>query len=325
MSTAIAQHSAPSTTPASLHTINAQAQSHNLPLAGYTVWYRLQRVRINYTVFKQALDLAGFTVTVNPPSYRTSLRRALMEYIQTATGMSTATDEDAPERALVRPIASSQKEWLCFVVVKEDLDLARFGIDSKTEIRLLLHKKTGALICSYDESGDEHSSVKSAALEEALKPFWDKYRETLCTTDVTIPVKNLLSGWGVRLSKLGGLYFIPAQHEAKVRVLQDMIGSLGGGCELAMIPVVDAAEFKGGMAGSIHDAIMDEVKEHIRKLEELQGQEKGPRDSTIAHRLAAYRDTREKATMYADMIGIQKQQIEGLLDALNDGAEQLLG
>ena len=145
----------------------------NLPLIGYTVFWRLAGIRVPHADLTTAVATADFSAHLpEPPSPRKALRRAIEAWLADRAvaggGPSLALDEEdegeddeyhlsasgghsIQQRALVRPI--NDKEWLVFVIVAEAVDLAGLGLSYGTNLRVLYHKASGGIAITTDAEG----------------------------------------------------------------------------------------------------------------------------------------------------------------------------
>ncbi len=142
----------------------------NLPLIGYTVFWRLAGIRVPHPELATAVATAGFTGFLpEPPSPCKALRRAIEAWISDraigSVGPALAADDEeegdddelsssggrVQQRALVRLI--NDKEWLVFVIVAEAVDLTGLGLSYGTSLRVLYHKASGGLAITTDAEG----------------------------------------------------------------------------------------------------------------------------------------------------------------------------
>jgi hypothetical protein len=132
---------------------------------GYTVFWRLSGIRVSHPDLERALQSTGFDKYLLVPSTpRVALRRALAEWIRAKQRIARTLqlqqdDEDQDmndgrrSRTLIRIINRAGSEHLVYALVAEDIDFSALGLSYGTALRILLHKKTGEMICTTDAEG----------------------------------------------------------------------------------------------------------------------------------------------------------------------------
>src|SRR5215475_1829968 len=142
-----------------------EASTSQLPLIGYTVFWRLAGIRVSHPDLDRALQATGFDKYLpDPPTPRVALRRALAEWIRAKQRIARSLqlhqeDEEQGEndggrrRTLIRVINRAGSEHLVCALVAEDIDFSALGLSYGTALRILLHEKTGEMICTTDAEG----------------------------------------------------------------------------------------------------------------------------------------------------------------------------
>jgi hypothetical protein len=161
-----------------------EASTSQFPLIGYTVFWRLAGIRVSHPSLDQALQATGFEKYLpDPPTPRVALRRALAEWIRAKQKIARnlqlqQDDEDHEEidggrrRTLIRVINRAGSEHLVDALVAEDIDFSALGLSYGTALRIMLHKKTGEMICTTDAEGMIDAQHESRRVAEELAPFW---------------------------------------------------------------------------------------------------------------------------------------------------------
>ena len=143
-----------------------ETSTSQLPLIGYTVFWRLAGIRVSHPDLDRALQATGFDKYLpDTPTPRVALRRALAEWIRAKPANRSRAlqlqqdDEDRDEnggghrRTMIRVINRAGSEHLVYALVAEDIDFSALGLSYGTALRILLHKKTGEMICTTDAEG----------------------------------------------------------------------------------------------------------------------------------------------------------------------------
>ena len=304
--------------------------TQGLPLAGYTVFWSLAGIAVERDVLKQMLDAAGFSrYTPDYVTYRTALRRALVEWISMRSRFGyrpvikpdDESQDGALRRALIRVINQREAEFMVFALVAEDIDFSALGLSYGTKMRIRLHKKKGLLIMSTEAKGDIRAEDEAQSVRQQLNPYWERYKELLLSTDLSRMMRDIIGSMqAVSLRDKGGLYFVPvSQHDAleRLRALLTSLPTAGNEHpDFFAMPVLDQEQVKHQMARAVHSGMMAEVAAMSMNLERFtQAKDGTVKPETVAERLVAYRRLREKAEVYADLLGLQQ---DAVVSAVND-------
>jgi hypothetical protein len=317
------------------------SSTSQFPLVGYTVFWRLAGIRVSHPDLQQALQTAGFDKYLpDPPTPRVALRRALAEWIKAkqriARNLQLQQDDEEQEeneggrqRTLIRVINRAGSEHLVYALVAEDVDFSVLGLSYGTALRILLHKKTGEMICTTDAEGVIDAQRESQQVTDELTPYWQQCRDLFIARDLSQMMREIIDGMNaVSLRRAGGVYFVPAtERDALVR-LRQLIADIPQVAELdpfvCALGVPDAVETKRGLAKAVHAGLLDEINSLQTDLGRLGESGDRLRDKTIAQRLVTYKRLKAKAEMYQDLLGMQQDQVRSGIAELEQEARNLL-
>jgi hypothetical protein len=132
-----------------------------------------------------------------------ALRRALAQWIrekQQANHLyKVQEDEESDEnaghrrRTLVRVINRAGSEHLVYALVAEDVDFNLLGLSYGIALRILLHKKTGEMICTTDAEGVIDAQRESQQVAAELAPYWQQYRDLFIARDLSQMMRRSLT------------------------------------------------------------------------------------------------------------------------------------
>jgi len=318
-----------------------EASTSQFPLVGYTVFWRLAGIRVSHPDLGQALQTAGFDKYMpDPPTPRVALRRALAEWIKAkqriARNLQLQQDDDEQEkndagrqRTLIRVINRAGGEHLVYALVAEDIDFSVLGLSYGTALRILLHKKTGEMICTTDAEGVIDAQRESQQVTDELTPYWQQYRDLFIARDLSQMMREVIDGMNaVSLRRAGGVYFVPATERDSLVRLRQLIADIPQVVELdpfvCALGVPDAVETKRGLAKAVHAGLLDEINSLQTDLGRLSESGDRLRDKTIAQRLVTYKRLKAKAEMYQDLLGMQQDQVRAGIAELEQEARNLL-
>jgi hypothetical protein len=318
-----------------------EASTSQFPLIGYTVFWRLAGIRVSHPDLERALQAAGFEKYLpDPPTPRVAVRRALAEWIRAKQRIARdlqlqQDDEERDEndggrrRTLIRVINRAGSEHLVYALVAEDIDFSMLGLSYGTALRILLHKKTGEMICTTDAEGVIDAQRESQQVTNELMPYWRQYRDLFIARDLSEMMREIIDGMNaVSLRQAGGVYFVPAGERDSLFRLRQLITDIPQVAELdpfvCALGVPDAAEAKRGLSKAVHAGLLDEVNSLRGDLNRLSESGERLREKTIAQRLVIYKRLKAKAEMYQELLGMRQDEVRAGIVALEREALNLL-
>lgn len=332
-----------------LNSLNSvEASTAQLPLAGYTVFWRLAGIRVNHPDLERALQATGFiSYLPDPPTPRVALRRALECWLREKQQSAQAArrspraaydrveeesqDEESARqrRTLIRVINRAGSEHLVFALVAEDVDFASLGLSYGTALRILLHKKSGEMICTTEANGVIDARRESRQVAAELQPYWDEYRALHVAHDLSQMMRQIIDGMNaIALRRAGGVYFVPVGEREPLSRFRQLITGLPQIPELepfiCALGVPDAAETRRSLAKAVHAGLLDEIGSLHADLQRLSAGGERVREKTVAQRLVLYRRLKDKAGIYRDLLGMRQDEVQGAIRALETEARNLL-
>ncbi len=318
-----------------------EASTSQFPLIGYTVFWRLAGIRVSHPDLERALQATGFEKYLpDPPTPRVALRRALAEWIRAKqriardlqlqqNGEDQNEDDGGRRRTLIRVINRAGSEHLVYALVAEDVDFSLLGLSYGTALRILLHKKTGEMICTTDAEGVIDAQRESQQVTDELIPYWRQYRDLFIARDLSEMMREIIDGMSaVSLRQAGGVYFVPASERDSLFRLRQLIADIPRIEDLdpfvCALGVPDAVEAKRGLSKAIHAGLLDEISSLRGDLNRLSESGDRLREKTIAQRLVIYRRLKAKAEMYRELLGMRQDEVRGGIAALEREALNLL-
>jgi hypothetical protein len=318
-----------------------EASTSQFPLVGYTVFWRLAGIRVSHPGLERALQATGFdNYLPDPPTPRVALRRALAEWIKAKQRLARSLqlqqdDEDHDEngdgrrRTLIRVINRAGSEHLVYALVAEDIDFSALGLSYGTALRILLHKKTGEMICTTDAEGMIDAQRESQQVTAELMPYWRQYRDLFIARDLSEMMREIVDGMNaVSLRQAGGVYFVPASERDSLLRLRRLIADIPRIEDLdpfvCALGVPDAAEAKRGLSKAVHAGLLDEINSLRGDLNRLSESGDRLREKTIAQRLVIYKRLKAKAEMYQELLGMRQDEVRAGIVALEREALDLL-
>jgi hypothetical protein len=316
---------------------SVESSTAQFPLIGYTVFWRLAGIRVSHPDLERALLTTSFSDHLpDPPSPRVALRRALEAWVKDKQrAMQSAhaaplSDEEPTEdesasnqRTLIRVINRAGSEHLVYALIAEDVDFGLLGLSYGTALRILLHKKTGAMICTTEAAGVIDAQHESQRVADELAPYWQQYRDLFIARDLSQMMRGIIDGMNaIPLRRAGGVYFVPHKEREPLMRLRSLLTDIPP--FVCALGVPDALETRRSLAKAVHAGLLDEIGSLRGDLERLMAGGERVREKTIAQRLSLYQRLRAKAGMYQELLGMQQDQVRAAIRELEAEARQLL-
>jgi hypothetical protein len=298
------------------------------------------------------------------PSYHIALRRALTALVRgTHTLPTPGADEADTSRAFLRTIPERANGQLVFAIIHENVDFRALGLAHQTSLRVRLDKKHGFITITSQERGDIYAPPTDATalgdgiiaidddvapFADALRPHWCRYKDLHIAADLSRMMREIVCGdliprtprrvatrtqatknelHAVSLRPGGGLYFVPGDKHDTLERLETLINALPtDGIHTPFFvaqALLDEAKAKGQMARAVHDGFLSEIQGLQTDLSHLTETDSN-KPATLAGRLLAYRKIKEKAGMYADLLGMQQADVLQQLQSLQQRVAHLL-
>jgi hypothetical protein len=298
------------------------------------------------------------------PSYHIALRRALTALVRGTHTLPTPDIAEADSsRAFLRTIPERANGQLVFAIIHENVDFRALGLAHQTSLRVRLDKKHGFITITSQERGDIYAPpADTTALgdgiiaidddvtpfADALRPHWRHYKDLHIAADLSRMMREIVCGDliprtprsvgartqatknelnAVSLRPGGGLYFVPGDKRDTLERLETLIETLptdGVHAPFFVAQVLlDEAKAKGQVARAVHDGFLSEIQGLQTDLSRLSETDSN-KPATLASRMLAYRKIKEKAGMYADLLGMQQADVLQQLQTLQQRVAQLL-
>ena len=333
----------------SLTAADIAAASRAYPILGFVISWYARGVQIDYGDLETLLELAGFSAYIpSKPTKRNALRRGIENWLKArgairggADSVSTEDDEDGAEtssrggranvqqRVLVRVSSPGSSDYAVFGVVTEEVDMASLGFSHDTNLRFLLHKRSGMVIPTTDRSGVDQVTQSDQILAE-IQPHWDQAKRTIVGKDISRMLVEIVQSLDpVDMGTKGGCYFVLADQEDAVNRLARLIAALPTTSRykpfMTMLGVPDEAQWRKQLVKATKvklDADLHAMQLDLQRF--IEARPGTVRAETIAARLVEYRQLKERAITYRDLLGLWTQDIEQGVAELQAAAAAVL-
>lgn len=218
-------------TKSTLTAADVAAATRAYPIIGFVLSWYARGVQIDYMDLEALLALAGFSSYMpSKPTNRNALRRGIENWLKARGAVRGGADDAGGEdeedvaarvlggrtniqqRTLVRVSSPASSDYAVFGVVTEEVDMASLGFSHDTNLRFLLHKKSGMLIPTTDRRGVDHVTQSDTILAE-IQPHWDRAKRSIVGKDISrMLVEIVQSLFPIDMGTKGGCYFVLAEQ-----------------------------------------------------------------------------------------------------------------
>lgn len=193
--------------------------------------------------------------------------------------------------------------------VKEDKE----DIDFNKEDRITFIKDTGQV--KLEKNLDPSKQVKKA-YEESLGKI-DNWR-MIDFLLKQMKVMNTLS-----LRDMGGIYFIPIQYEDKLNLVEEGLKEVSPESVLYLLPIYKDAKAQNSLKTAFNEDFKRELESIAKELHD-RIDIGNTRASTFQNRLTEYKELRERAKAYEDLLSFKTKDIHDAISKLENDVKEAL-
>jgi hypothetical protein len=304
-----------------------------IPLLGYTVWWYVpSNACVKQDAWNQAWNGRGLPkIPANPCTPRAALRAGIEDWLEDrAKAMGSiygrySTSTEASQVSLIRVINSAASPETVFVIVIEQRDLAKYGLQHATGLRVFLNKEAGTMWCTVQGSGGVEDVVPEPAIAAEIAQYWGKYTNALVARDVTNALNEALSRVGmVRVKREGGVYFLPANSRPIADELNEFLAAAVPGAYISLLGVPDAGASKVALMRGATDGLLAEINEEARVVARYESEKETVRVKTLAGAMGRITQLRAKVSATASLLEMSKDSLEESLGTLTRRVEDLM-
>src|SRR3712207_505139 len=208
-------------------------------------------------------------------------------------------------------------------------------MDYATDLRVLVHKATGQLVVTTEAVGviDDQAKAPPEAqrIAQQLRPHWAQYQHLHTAGDLGLMTRAILRGvlHAVNVQEGSGWYFVPLAQQPALQHLRDLIDGLpsanGVRSFTLMLGQIDTAATRKQLAQAAYRDFVAQLGAARQDLAEFTTKPEGTvRAATVAARLASYKELKARAELYAQLLGMQQEQIQQQLTELTQQARAIV-
>lgn len=310
------------TTPITAMTLDQLYETGDLPILGYTCLWQVRDVEIGHLDLFAALKAVGLQDYVPAvPTYRAALRAAIEEWLE-AQGRkrTTSTGSGKAKRERISVVNSDNRPTMSFVVLAEDLDLARLGLTTSTSIRFILWKEgvgAGQFTATTSATGGREEGItEEAQIVQEVGALYAKYRGLYDGGRIAELILKVVEAMQpISLRPGGGVYFVHRAQKAaldNLRLLCKAIEAASGGeITLVLSPLINLTETRQAYGQLALNGMQQEAASMEKYLtDQFVGKAAGTvKPETIAEQLSKFKAFRIKAESYAELLQIKADHL----------------
>ena len=264
------------------------------PHIGDFVWFGFREVFVGQPVFVALLDKLGLDPRTAPaaPSPETAFKRAVQHTASSALCKGY----------LLREIDNTGAELVIAVVeetkLRQQRDLRFATVDTVTFDKINRTRRT--------RSANDHP------VSSSVEAWFVAFNGALTADDVRGWLQKRLGDlMAVPLRENGGVYWVPSIYASTVRMLAQVIGSLGRSA-MSVVPQFDGAEARDSIGGAARETLVDELEVLAGEIAAFDAKTRG---ATMRRRLETFDALRNRADIYARMVGCAVDDLKELVTA----------
>uniref|UniRef100_A0A6M3LG32 Uncharacterized protein n=1 Tax=viral metagenome TaxID=1070528 RepID=A0A6M3LG32_9ZZZZ len=272
---------------------------------GYVVWWALERVmRVVEDRVKKIFTKYGFDEKEFPEvcSSEVAFTRAL----------SRAKRDKLLDKWLIRKIFLGDDK-IVYGIVKEKIDKDNEDLDYKKEDKITLKRKTEDI--QLENNTPQGQLVKKFYGE--LRGILDNYHLMVFLLQ-QVKVMNAL-----QLRDTGGIYFLPIQYEERVLRIEKALAELSPESTICLLPIYKDDRAKKSLTMSFDENFQAELEAKADELKKRIESE-GTRASTFNNRLNEFKELRQKAQVYEDLLNFKAGGIHKKIGELEQKVKKAL-
>ncbi len=267
------------------------------PLIGYTVWWSMQKFRIDHAKFIEMMARSNFD----------------QKYVKEASDKSVLTqvmrERTKGSRNQYYRKAVDDSTRTGFTITDTQVDQQTLDTQYQTITRAVILKESKALKVEgigKQEIEETFSSFKGTVTTDQFRNSLIRFLEKTCNS--------------VSIRDRGGVYFVPVAHKNEIESIRKLFAEIGG-CELEALPVPDLDEAKKSMWKAL---VLDTHKE-IADLQEELSNMSAPSQRVLQNRILRIQEINTKVSLYSDLMQGTAVELSDTMKVLQDKLMEKMG
>jgi hypothetical protein len=161
----------------------------------------------------------------------------------------------------------------------------------------------------------------NALLEEITRKY-DRYCNYMDSAKVRMMVRGMLAELRALQIK-PSIYFVHASRMDELEKLQDVVNSLGGGCSMQLIPMVDLASQRDIIVEAFRNEAVANLEKVAKEIQRIRGSRKSVTPEAYAKAKADFDEVMATTREYTRLLGSVQSRTEGAEEVARFALEEL--
>lgn len=204
--------------------------------------------------------------------------------------------------------------YLLYGIVKEDRLKSQETLAHDCEAIVKLIKDTGMVKTSKD------NGTAGYAIAEKVKDLFDTMMVNMIVQDFSrLLTRNIHMMASVSIRPTGAVYFVPEAYRDVLCKMRSVLDEVSGDSHISMIDIWGEQD---DLARDTRKALHEELVEIKQEMEDFKS--KAPREDTLKNRLATFKQLKERARMFAEVLDFNAKDLLKGLDQCGAAVKAML-
>jgi hypothetical protein len=127
----------------------------------------------------------------------------------------------------------------------------------------------------------------------------------------------------IQLREMGGIYFIPIINEEKLNLIEEGLKEISPESVFYLLPIYDEPKTKNSLQNAFQEDFKKEIETMAAELEK-RIEADSTRPGTFQNRLQEYKEFRERAKAYEDLLSFKAGDIHKTINKLEAKVKEAL-
>jgi len=224
-----------------------------------------------------------------------------------------------------RKINTRNSDWLIRKVLLNDdkiiYSLVKETIDKIAEDSNYIKEDKITLLRATKDVTMENNLDISKEIKSTYQNLVNKIDNWRFTEFLLRQLKNMNS---IQLREMGGIYFVPIINEEKLNLIEEGLNEISPESVFYLLPIYDEPKTKNNLQNAFQEDFKKEIETMADELEK-RIEADNTRPGTFQNRLQEYKEFRERAKAYEDLLSFKASDIHKTIDKLEFKVKEALG